>query len=433
LARSVLVGLVAATACGPAAKPTPVKQPLLVKFLYPSAESARQMGQSLRAIVQVTDEGGAAVKDASVTITIEDPAGANLGSVEAVIGDGDVYRNMPWTIPHKQHEGTWTISASAETATGAGTGSTSFEVKDSISETLLKKYGFWADNPTFKGIETNLYKEEGDAENGVIVWGGLLPTQHIFVESWLEIQWRKGNFSLSTPEGVRDFILGKLGDLGFTPVREIGPFERVKFKQWDAWRATVRGQFSRYDGQWVIFYAPEVDKTYGIGTTVVQPPTGVDIHDALRKGFEVHPEVHANGKAPEPLPELLPQPELIGPAIGEKFVGDAEPIVLTWKPVKELAAGEYYKVHIDYNYDEANIVLNYSTTKTEIAIPAGLYDRPNCGVFNWQVTLMRQTGTDRDGQPIGVPLSYDSLYRYVGWTHPVGQAPFKPLCPNPQT
>jgi len=183
----------------------------------------------------------------------------------------------------------------------------------------------------------------------------------------------------------------------------------------------------------VVFYAPEVDKTYAISTMVVQPPEGIDAHSVLRDGFELHPELAAHGQAPDPLPHLLPTPRLLSPALGTRFMGAGSPIVLTWQPVKEPAADEYYKVKIDFDYSETNTSLYYATRTAQFTLPAELYSIPNCGVFNWQVTLMRQTGVDKAGQPTGVPIGYNSLYWYVQWLYPPGEsAAFPVKCPNPQ-
>ena len=434
--RALVVLILVPSAVGCTAPPATVASnvPLVVSFLYPAETSSLQMGQTLKTIVDVQDGHGEVVKDAVVSLSLRDPSGAIRGDVESAFGDGNVYRSAGWIIPHKTQDGTWTATARATTLTGEGTASTAFEVRYSTSETLLHKYGFWTDDPTFKGIHTDLVEERGDAQNGAIIRGGVLPNQHIFTESWLEVQWRQGSFDLTSPGKVRAFMLNTLGDLGFTPVREIGLFRQVRFKQWDAWQATVRGQYSRYDGQLLVFYAPEADKTYAIGTTVVQAPEGIDPHEKLRGTFEVHPEMHANGVAPEPLAHLEPAPELISPELGARFAGSGANVVLAWKPAKELAPNEYYRVHIDFNYSETNTLVNYSTRDTHFTIPVSLFQRPNCGVFNWQITLMHQTGTDADGNPTGTPLSYNSLYWYVEWFYPPDEpAPFPPRCPNPQT
>jgi hypothetical protein len=417
-------------------KPAPVTVPakLGVTVLYPTGTDSRQMGQSLKPIVRVLDEDGQAVTDARVTLSIIGPSGELAGQLTATAGSGDVYRSESWTIPHRMRAGNWQIQVQAEASDARGAATQVFQVKNSVSEDLLKKYGFWVDAPRLKDINPDLFKEQGDAQDGVIVWGGLLPVQHIFVENWLEVQWRQGQFDLSGADQVRSFMLSQLGDFGFYPTRALGPFERVKFKGWDAWQVRARGQFSRYDEQWMIFYSPEAGKTYAIGTMVVLPPPGIDAHAALRNGFEVHPEAHASGTAPVPLPRLLHPPELESPALGTRFMGAGEPIVLRWTALESLEADEYYRVKVDYNYSESNTALEYWTRDTQLVLPPDLYDVPNCGVFNWRVTLMKKSGADADGQPEGVALSYPSLYWYVEWLHPAdSSAPFQPRCPNPQT
>jgi hypothetical protein len=267
----------------------------------------------------------------------------------------------------------------------------------------------------------------------MIRWGGTIPAQHVLQENWIELHWREGNYRLDSPAAVRQFLLKDVGDLGFTPVREIGPFHVTRFKQWDAWQATARGQLGVTQMEWMVFYAPEVNRTYALATTVVQPPVGIDPHAALRDSFAVMPEIHAAGVAPEPLmTKQWPGPELLDPPLGALFQGLDRPVVLRWKPLKELAPDEYYEISIDYNYKEANPQFKFTTRETQFTLPTVLYQIPNCGVFNWQVTLKRQTGTDDDGQPQGEAISYGSLYWYVRWIYPPGTEPFTVQCPNQQ-
>jgi len=429
----VVIALSLAVGCAPPPD-LQLREPLQVSVRYPLQSTTIQMGQALKCIVEVRDESGNMVTDAEVELTISDPSGAAAGNVDALIGSGDVYRSEGWTIPHRSEAGEWKVTAKAATAMGEGAHAVEFQVQNSLSERLLEKYGFWVEDPSLAGIQTDLGREMGDAHDGAIIWGGVKVQQHIFKESWLEVRWRSGDFDLQSSEHVQDFMLDELGNLGYTPLRQLGDFERVKFKEWDAWQGRVRGQYTRFDAQWVIFYAPEVDKTYAIGTTVVQPPTGIDAHETLRAGFEVHPEVDARGEAPLPLPRLLPTPRQESPALGTRTIGAEEPIVLTWAPIKELAVDEYYRVKIDFDYKETNTSRYYATWEPEFTLPEELYATPNCGVFNWQVTLMRQTGVGEDGQPLGEPISYDSLRWYVEWLYPLdAEAPFERYCPNPQT
>lgn len=449
--RWLLMCWIVLAACGapgvPASTPTPVPPSAsslptppsttmaawTVSLLYPKADTQVKMGQSVKFIVQVTDGMGNPVGDAQVTIAVHDPGGRQVGEVPAVFGAGDVYRSEAWAVPHRTPDGVWSFSIAARTDRGEGSGGGSFQVAPSTSEILLSKYGFWIAAPTLRGIVPELVAERGDAHRGLIRWGGTIPAQHILPENWVEIHWLEGNYNLDSPAAVRHFLLADVGNLGFTPVRDLGPFEPVRFKQWDAWQGGARGRRSVDQLQWMVFYAPEVDKTFVIGTAVVLPPTGVDPHTTLRDSFEVDPTIQADGVAPEPLPKLLPAPELISPTLGARFLGTAQPIVLRWQAVQELAQDEYYAVLVEYDYRETTSNVLFRTRETQIPLPETLYRTPNCGVFNWQVTLMQQTGVDEAGRPAGVPIGYNSLYGYVQWLYPPGESPpFPPQCPNPQ-
>jgi hypothetical protein len=309
-----------------------------------------------------------------------------------------------------------------------------FEVRESKSETMLGRYGIWIEPPSFQGMTTDVFAERGDGENGMFLVGGQRPAQHVFPEEWIEIHWRRGDYRLEDSAAARRFMLEAIGDFGFSPTRELREFHEFAFKEWSGWRAAARGELSHSQIEWVVFYAPEMDRTYAIGTTVVLPPTGADRHLLLRASFEVHPEVHPSYTSAQALPRLQPGPELIGPPSGAVFRGREEPVVLRWAPVTTLADDEYYQVEIDYDYREANFLLRLTTRSTEVSLPATLYQTPNGHVFNWQVTRMEQTGTTADGAPTGVARSYPSFYAYFEWTYPQAETqPFPPLCPNPQT
>ncbi|NMB90364.1 MAG: hypothetical protein GYA17_18545 [Chloroflexi bacterium] len=441
--RVCLAAAVLLAGCSPAPGPspspvaattsTPAAGPLEVVFLYPTPDTEVEMGQTIRVIAQVKDARGEPVTDAGLTFGVADPGGQPLVALPATVDAQGTYRSERWTLPHHQQAGLWRLTAEAQAGPSAGRGVGSFPVRNSTSETLLQRYGFWLEAPSLRGIVPTITAERGDAQDGLVRWGGSLPAQHILPTVSVEIYWRQGNFHLDSPEAVRRFMLEDLGQLGFTPVRALGPFEPARFQHWDAWRVGGRGQVKQDQVEWMVFYAPEVDKTYSLGTLVVQPPQGIDPHAALRDSFQVDATVQAQGVAPEPLPQLLPGPELLAPPLGERFTGTAQPILLEWAPLKAaLAADEYYEVAVDYNLVEANTVVRYATRETSFRLPLDLYETPNCEVFNWRVTLKRQTGVDARGEPVGEALSYASLYAYVQWLHPLDDPQPFVHCPNEQ-
>ena len=272
----------------PPAPPASVR-PLTISLRYPKADTEAEMGQSAKFIVRVTDAQGQALPDAQVMLTLHDASGQKAIAIPAAAGAGQVYRTEAVPIPQRTVEGRWQIDIEARAAGAQGHHAGSFKVKNSTSEVLLNKFGFWLDAPTLKGIVPQLAAERGDAQHGMIRWGGVIPAQHILPENWIELHWKEGNYRLDSPAAARQFLLKDVGDLGFTPVREIGPFQATRFKQWNAWQATARGQLGVSQMEWLVFYAPEVDRTYALATTVVQPPVGIDPHAALRDSFAVTP------------------------------------------------------------------------------------------------------------------------------------------------
>ncbi len=247
------------------------------------------------------------------------------------------------------------------------------------------------------------------------------------------MQWRAGAYDLAAAESARRFLLEQIGDLGFSRVRSLGEPQPTEFKGWDGWIVPARGQLRYEQVEWLIFYAPEVDRTFALGTTVVLPPEGIDAHQALRSSFEVDGAVEAGGVAPEPLPRLLPGPPLVEPQLGEPFYGEGAGVVLRWDSLRPLREDEYYEVSVDFAYAESTTTERFTTRQTRLVLPSTLYAQPNCRVFNWTVRLMRSAAGE-DGSPNGEPLSHTSLYWYLLWVHPTAEpAPFLPLCPNEQT
>lgn len=426
------------TATSPAASPTATASPtpapwLRVTILYPTGTTELETGQSIRPIARVTDGNGQPIRDVKVQVTVSNPTGERAATLPALPYTEDTFRAEPFVIPARNLPGEWQVQVVASLGSGSVVAQARFNVRGSTSQVLLQKYGFWIDAPTLRGISPTIAAERGDVRDGMVRWGGQIASMHVLPSNWIDINWRTGNFNLDSPAAVRRFMFEQIGELGFSRVREIGAMERVRFKQWDAWRVHGRGEVRQDQVEWLIFYAPEVDKTYALGTVVVQPPASMDPHAVLRDSFEIDARAKPNGVAPEPLPRLLPRPELVSPPVGERFEGTAQPVVLEWKPVRPLAPDEFYAVTVDYNYSETNTTVRFTTRETRLILPEDLYRTPNCRVFNWQVALERKTGTDKKGEFEGIPLSFSSLLGYVMWSYPVSApALFILLCPNAQ-
>lgn len=114
---------------------------------------------------------------------------------------------------------------------------------------------------------------------------------------------------------------------------------------------------------------------------------------------------------------LSPAPVLLGPLDRQDFSPDAE-IVLTWQPVGTLAADAYYAITVSYShlgetwFDDVPWTRSTSWTLTEHSY---LQDLSDNGQYRWSVQVVRQTGTDPNGKPTGVPLSAPSEERMLTW------------------
>jgi len=184
--------------------------------------------------------------------------------------------------------------------------------------------------------------------------------------------------------------------------------------------------------EWLVFYAAETDRTFALGTTIVQPPSGINAPETLRRSFEVDAAWKPSGVAPEALPVLSPGPVLTEPELGAEFSGAQANIILRWEPVRTLQEGEYYEVKVACAYSESTPLVRFAARDAWLRLPSDLYHQHNCRVFNWDVRLMREAGPEGGGQ--SVPLSHSSLYSYLVWGRPATEpAPFPPLCPNEQT
>ncbi len=420
----------------PSAVPTPTAdlsstKSLSIRLLFPTETTELENGQKVRFMVAVNDATGQPINAAQVSVEVRAADGQVVAALAGAPYTEDVYRTELWAVPRRAAAGQWRAEARVTTSDSQSMSAGVFQVKLATSEQLLSKYGFWLDAPTLRGISPMVVAERGDAHNGLLRWGGMQPAGHILPANWIDLHWRTGDYGLADAAAVRRFMLEELGDLAFSPVRNLGPFAQIQFGHWPAWKVGAQAQTRQDRMEWVVFYAPEDGRTFALGTTVVEPPNGIDAHAQLRDGFKVFPDLHAAGTAPEPLVRLSPAPELTSPPLGTDFEGPAEPIVLEWKPAQPLRADEYYQLTVDYDYKETNAAVRFATRATRFILPEELYRTPNCRVFNWQVTVMQQTGVDSHGQPAGVPASYPSLYWYLRWFYPPDDpAPFVLACPN---
>jgi hypothetical protein len=97
---------------------------------------------------------------------------------------------------------------------------------------------------------------------------------------------------------------------------------------------------------------------------------------------------------------------------------DQDEIVLSWQSVGQLPADTYYVTTVAFSragetwYDETPWVRDTRWTLSEHRY---LLDLSDNGQYDWSVRVMRRTGVNAQGRPIGVALSPSSEVRTLIW------------------
>lgn len=134
-----------------------------------------------------------------------------------------------------------------------------------------------------------------------------------------------------------------------------------------------------------------------------------------------------------PTPTPFPAPSLLAPADGQYF-GSGSPVLLQWTSVGPLPADAYYVITLAYPhgsetwYDETPWLKDTSWLVNEHSY---LLDLSNDGSFVWSVRVMRRTGEDDRGRPVGIPLGPSSEERSFNWMRQSGGGGTEPTPPPP--
>jgi hypothetical protein len=140
------------------------------------------------------------------------------------------------------------------------------------------------------------------------------------------------------------------------------------------------------------------------------------------------PRPTARPNTPTPPNPQYPAPVLVAPPNGTAFT-EGDQIVLAWQSVGQLPSDIYYVPTVSYSHNGQTWLDETPWLKTlnwAVSEHGYLVDLSDDGLFQWSVQVMRQTGVDGNGRPIGTPVSPPSEARSFLWT-PSG--PGKPTPP----
>lgn len=122
---------------------------------------------------------------------------------------------------------------------------------------------------------------------------------------------------------------------------------------------------------------------------------------------------------PTPTPTAPPpygSTNLLLPADGTSFTIQNETVTLQWASIGELRPNESYLVTVVDVTDGANRKLVDYSTDTKYIVPVTFRPAGNTPhVLRWSITVVRQTGTTRDGNPIWQPAGASSYERVFTW------------------
>jgi hypothetical protein len=191
--------------------------------------------------------------------------------------------------------------------------------------------------------------------------------------------------------------------------------------------------WDRLRALWSLVDVPEVTflvtPTFTATRTVTATLTRTQTHTAVptytSTGTEPPPTETAT-RTPTgtraPAPSATPQPRfgpprLLAPDDGLDIRGGDAQISLTWEPVGALAEDEWYAVSVTFLAGGATQYSGSWTKDTYWTLPGTLYGRAGQTErsFQWEVTVMKQTGTKVDGGREGVAVSQSSVRRTFFW------------------
>jgi len=161
---------------------------------------------------------------------------------------------------------------------------------------------------------------------------------------------------------------------------------------------------------------------YGVPMSVIQKANDIRDPESIKIGQQLVIPIGPTGTptaGPQPTPTgppRYPAPPLLSPIDGQVFEGNAEPILLRWASVGILLQNEYYFVRLEH-VGSGRQPETFYTKATGWHIPTSLFPKPNDPnrLFQWQVGVVRITGSRADGMPIYTEAGPVSPTRSFQW------------------
>jgi LysM repeat protein len=161
---------------------------------------------------------------------------------------------------------------------------------------------------------------------------------------------------------------------------------------------------------------------YGVPMSIIQKANDIPDPEAIRAGQQLVIPIGPTGTptaGPQATPTGPPKytaPRLLSPLDGQAFEGNEEPVLLQWASVDVLRENEYYAVRVE-QVEGGTPPNTFHTRATGWHVQTDLFPKPTDPhrVFQWQVRVVRITGTHADGTPIYSDAGPPSAVRSFRW------------------
>lgn len=161
---------------------------------------------------------------------------------------------------------------------------------------------------------------------------------------------------------------------------------------------------------------------YGVSMSIIQKANDIPDPEAIKAGQQLVIPIGPTGTptaGPQPTPTGPPKytaPLLLSPLDGQAFEGNEEPVLLQWASVGVLRENEYYFVRVE-QVEGGTPPTTFRTRATGWHVQTELFPGPTDPrrVFQWQVRVVRMTGTHADGTPVYSDAGPPSAVRSFRW------------------
>ncbi len=170
-----------------------------------------------------------------------------------------------------------------------------------------------------------------------------------------------------------------------------------------------------------------IAQSYGVSMTAIKDWNGLSTDSVFTAQVLIIPlcmRAATPGPTPTPTtPPPYPAPNLLLPADGDTFNLATDSIALQWSSIGALRDNERYQVTVEDVTGGTGRKLTEYVTDTKFVVPVTFRPQDNnTHIMRWWVVVVRQTGTDDQGNPIWSTAGAASLMRVFGWSG-AGPAP----------